>query len=240
MKRGRLALFGVILAAAVPDICQGLSVPLAAALSGRKALHRLSPLCMSSEVNDEDRHMAEERPMESDKQERSMSEQLQNLMSTIKNDASFSGKMPPFKVDDTSLLYFDVFLIINLVVSISFWVVHRMQVEFLGAAFNEACLMSVLWIGAGLYNGAFLHSAVDGHYKPGDERGGPKAAGMLGFHTYISAINLRLLFALIMAVLEHRPVGATAGEQLLPLEVGFGLIMMSFWRTVHSSYVPRV
>jgi hypothetical protein len=101
-------------------------------------------------------------------------------------------------------------------------------------------LLSLLWIAAGLYSGAFLHSAVDGHYGPGDDRGGPKAAGLLAFHTFVNAINLRLLVALALAVLGHRTVGSTPGEQLIPLEVGFGLVLMSAWRTIHSSFMSRL
>ncbi len=100
--------------------------------------------------------------------------------------------------------------------------------------------MSIMWIGAGLYTGAFLYSAVDGHYNPGDERGGPKAAGLLGFQTFLNAVNLRLVFALVSAVLQHRPVGSGLGEDLLPLEIGFGLVLMGCWRLFHSTFIPRI
>ena len=75
-------------------------------------------------------------------------------------------KLPPLQIDDTNLLLYDVMLLLNLVVSISFWVVHRMQFEFVALAFNEGCLLSILWILAGLYHGAFLDSAKDGHQPP--------------------------------------------------------------------------
>ena len=40
---------------------------------------------------------------------------------------------------------------------------------------------------------------------------------------------------------ENQPrVGAAAGEQLIPLEIAFGLLLMSLWRALHSRYVPRV
>jgi hypothetical protein len=149
-------------------------------------------------------------------------------------------KRPPVQVDDTYLLFYDIFLILNLCASISFWVVHRMDFNYIGSAFSEGCLMSILWIGAGLYTGAFLYSAVDGHYNPGDERGGPKAAGLLGFQTFLNAVNLRLVFALVSALLQHRPVGSGLGEDLLPLEIGFGLVLMGCWRLSHSSFVPRL
>lgn len=115
-----------------------------------------------------------------------------------------------------------------------------MQFDYLWTAFSEGCLLSVLWISAGLYTGAFLHSAVDGHYGAHDDRGGPKAAGLLAFQTFINTINLRLLLALIIAVIERRTVGSTGSEQLIPLEIGFGLILMSAWRTIHSSFVSRL
>lgn len=151
-----------------------------------------------------------------------------------------TGKRPPVQVDDTNLMLYDVFLLLNLSVSISFWVTHRMSIEYLSASFTEGCLFSILWMASGLYTGAFLYSAVDGHYGSGDARAGPKAAGLLGFHTFLNAVNLRLLVALALAVAEHRPVGTGFGEDVLPLEIGLGFILMSSWRTLHSSSVPRL
>lgn len=177
-----------------------------------------------------------------------------------------SFKLPPMKIDDSNLLLYDVFLLLNLSVSISFWVVHRMQLDFVALAFNEGCLLSILWIIAGLYHGAFLDSAKDGHQKPAyyigednseDEvaassketpfweippltKGGPSAAGLLAVNTFINTISLRLIVALAVAVVEHRPVFDDPLEQLIPYEVGFGLVLMSVWRTVHSAYTPRI
>lgn len=149
-------------------------------------------------------------------------------------------KLPPIQVDDTNLLLYDVFLIVNLTLSISFWVTYRMDFTFLPIAFSEGCLLSILWIVSGLYHGMFLYSAVDGHYGSADERGGPKAAATLALNTFINAVNLRLVFALLVAVAEHRPVGMASGEQLLPLEIGFGLLLMSSWRALHSFITPRI
>lgn len=150
------------------------------------------------------------------------------------------GKLPPVQVDDFSLLFYDLFLLINLSVSISFLVIHRMNFEYVGAAFNEGCLMSIFWICSGLLTGAFLNSAVDGHHGSMNTKdGGPKDAGILAAHTFINAINFRLIFALLVAVLEHRQVGPVIGEQIMQLEMGFGLILMVLWRTLHSSYVSR-
>jgi hypothetical protein len=115
-----------------------------------------------------------------------------------------------------------------------------MSFEFVGSAVSEGSLFCLLWIAAGLGNGAFLYSAVDGHYGSADERAGPKAAGLLGLYTFMSASNLRILVALATAVLEHRKVGQVAGEQLIPLEIVFGLVLMSMWRALHSTYTPRV
>lgn len=149
-------------------------------------------------------------------------------------------KLPPIQVDDTNLLLYDIFLIVNLTLSISFWVTYRMDFTFLPIAFSEGCLLSIFWIVSGLYHGMFLYSAVDGHYGSADERGGPKAAATLALNTFINAVNLRLLFALLVAVAEHRPVGMASGEQLLPLEIGFGLLLMSSWRAIHSFITPRI
>ena len=144
------------------------------------------------------------------------------------------------QVEDTNLLFYDVFLIVNLSASISFWVTHRMQIEFIPYAISEGCLLSIFWIAAGLYHGSFLMSAVDGHFGSADERGGPKAAAVLALNTFVNAVNLRLLFALVVAVVQHRQVGIDLGEQLLPLEIGCGLALMTFWRAVHSYITPRI
>jgi hypothetical protein len=147
-------------------------------------------------------------------------------------------KLPPMQVEDMNVLLYDIFLIVNLSLSTSFWVTHRLSFFHLASALNEGCLFSILWIVAGLYHGSFLRSAVDGHYE--DERGGPKAAALLAVNTFINATSLRLLLALFVAVVQHRPVGMNAGEELLPIEIGFGLMMMSSWRFLHSSFSPRI
>lgn len=149
-------------------------------------------------------------------------------------------KLPPLQVDDTNILLYDVFLIVNLSLSISFWVTNRMDFDYLPFAFSEGCLLSIFWVLSGLYNGMFLYSAVDGHYGSTDERGGPKAAAILALNTYVNTVNLRLLFALIVAMAEHRQVGISPSEQILPLEIGFGLLLMSSWRALHSSITPRL
>ena len=187
-------------------------------------------------------------------------------------------RLPPLFVEDWNVLYYDIFLIINLVVSISFWVVHRLDISYIGIAFNEGCLLSLLWIVSGLFNGSFLYSAIDGHQlrssnnnnsilnmritrnqvsgnnstlnatsatndigktKLPSNGGGPMAAGLLALHTYINTMNLRLVWALILAVLEHRSALSNASELLIPLEFGYGLVLMILWRTLHSSYVLR-
>ena len=181
-------------------------------------------------------------------------------------------RLPPFLVEDWNVLFYDLLLIINLVVSISFWVVHRMDISYIGIAFNEGCLLSLLWIVAGLFNGSFLYTAIDGHQHPNQNNnsimkmkitmnknmnqlvnttdttatdnhikrsGGPMAAGLLALHTYINTMNLRLVYALVVAVLEHRSALSNASELLIPLEFGYGLVLMILWRTLHSSYVLR-
>jgi hypothetical protein len=149
-------------------------------------------------------------------------------------------KLPPMQVEDLNILFYDVFLIVNLCLSISFWVTHRLSLEFLPSALNEGCLFSILWIFSGLYHGSFLMSSVDGHYGSSDERGGPTAAAALALSTFVSTVNLRLVFALVVAILQHRQIGINAGEQILPLEIGIGLVLMSGWRALHSSVTPRI
>lgn len=150
--------------------------------------------------------------------------------------------LPPIKVEDTEVLFYDVFLLLNLSLSISFWVVHRLSIMHIGSALSEGSLLCILWVAAGLYNGSFLFSALDGHYDPSksEGKGGPPAAGMLGLWTFVLTANLRIGIALLQAIIEHRPVGAVEGEQLIPLEILFGLVLMSAWRALHSSYVPRL
>jgi hypothetical protein len=192
-------------------------------------------LAMASEVNSEDRQPSSSTSQNQEKEPGF----LRKAIETWNREGSNLWKLPPIQVDDKNLLLYDVVLILNLVVSISFWVVHRMQLSYIGIAFSEGCLLSMCWIVSGLFSGAFLDSAVDGHYGSTDERGGPKAAGLLGFQTFVNTVNLRLLFALAVAFVQHRPVGNVGSEELIPLEIGFGLILMSFWRTLHSSFVPR-
>ena len=149
-------------------------------------------------------------------------------------------KLPPLKVEDVNVLFYDVFLLVNLSLSISFWVTHRLDFAYLPSALNEGCIFSLFWILAGLYHGSFLMSAVDGHYGSTDERSGPKAAAALGLTTYVSAVNMRLVFALASAVLHHRQVGGDPIEQLIPLEVGCGVFLMTMWRGLHSYVTPRI
>jgi hypothetical protein len=200
---------------------------------GRPMLSRPAAfsLAMSSEINSEDRQT----PIDT----KETPNTLDNVMRASSTPGRQLYKLPPLQVDDKNLLFYDVFLIINLVVSISFWVVHRMSFDYIGIAFNEGCLLSLCWIVSGLFSGAFLDSAVDGHYGSTDERGGPKAAGMLAFQTFINTISLRLIFALAVAFVQHRQVGVVSSEQLIPLEVGFGMVLMSFWRMLHSSFALR-
>lgn len=149
-------------------------------------------------------------------------------------------KPPPMQIEDTSVLFYDIFLILNLTLSISFWVVHRLSFQDILPAFSEGSLLCILWVIAGLWNGAFLFSAVDGHYDTNEAehegKGGPTSAALLGLSTFIGTANLRILIALGTAVLEHRKVGVTNGEELIPLEIAFGLMLMSAWRMLHSSY----
>lgn len=167
------------------------------------------------------------------------------VLSTINQNYSEiqeqTNKVPlPIEIQDMNVLYYDIFLILNLSVSISFWVVHRLSLFNIMDAFSEGCLLSILWIISGLYNGTFLYSAIDGHHDmTRDEsygKGGPKAAGLLGLWTFVGTINLRMVVALAMAVGEHRLVGTAGGEDLIPLELCFGLVLMSMWRNLHSTY----
>jgi hypothetical protein len=163
-----------------------------------------------------------------------------DIRSAIRSLMTWNG--PPIKIDDTNLLLYDTILLTNLSVSISFFVVHRLNYYFVPSSLNEGAVLSLCWIIAGLANGSFLYSAVDGHYDPRDEdyasKGGPKAAGLLAVSTFVSASSLRIVFALLFAMLDHRPVGS-GGEELIPLEIPFGLFLMSAWRTLHAEQTTR-
>ena len=168
---------------------------------------------------------------------------LTTLLDQLESETETTARKrrPPAQVEDSNLLLYDIILLLNLSLSISFWVVHRLDANYIAAALSEGCLMSLLWMGAGLYTGAFFYSAVDGHYTAADQKRGPQAAGWLGLNTFLHAVNLRLLFALLVAVVQHRPVGFSAlGEDLVPLEIGFGMVLMGLWRALHSWYTPRL
>lgn len=156
--------------------------------------------------------------------------------------AMFTWNGPPIKIDDTNLLLYDAILLTNLSVSISFFVAHRLNYFYVPSSLNEGALLSLCWIISGLANGSFLYSAVDGHYDPRDadyaDKGGPKAAGLLAVSTFVTTCSLRIAFALLLAVAEHRPVGS-GGEELIPLEIPFGLVLMSAWRTLHAEHTIR-
>jgi hypothetical protein len=173
------------------------------------------------------------------KEEKSIENTAKNFFATFIQENSTRGP-PPMQIEDGPLLIYDVFLILNLSVSISFWVVHRLSFTDIVPAFSEGSLLCILWIIAGLWNGAFLYSAVDGHYdvtkEENEGKGGPVSAAMLGLSTFIGTANLRILVALGMAFLDHRKVGITDGEELIPLEIAFGMMLMSAWRMLHSSY----
>lgn len=163
-----------------------------------------------------------------------------SIVDSLLKQISKPTKRPPVRVDDSNILLYDVILLINLAVTISFWVTHRMNFNYIGEAFSEGCLMSMLWIGSGLYTGAFLYSAIDGHHGSDDIiDGGPKGAGLLAAHTFTNAVNMRLVFALLVSMAEHRPVGLSVGEEIMPIEIGFGYMLMVLWRVLHSSYVTR-
>lgn len=149
---------------------------------------------------------------------------------SIFNQLSLPRKLPPIQIEDTNLLFYDLFLIINLAVSISYWVIHRMDIGYIGAAFNEGCLMSIAWIVGGIPTGAFSYYGT----------GTPKGAGIVAAITYVNAINIRLLVSLLIAVNEHRPVGTVIGEQIMTLEIGFGLLLMVLWRILYSSIISRI
>lgn len=207
---------------------------------------------LTDELCHDDSKTGEEQDPFLQRQGRSLSSSIQRLIDEIPFGYLFRGregreKLPPIIVEDTNVLFYDVFLIVNLSLSISMWVTHRLDATYLPFAFNEGCFFASLWILAGLYHGSFLYSAVDGHYDPmsNSEKSGPKAAAALAFNTYINAINLRLLAALIGAWVQHRQVGliingGDAMEQLIPLEMTCGIVLMPLWRALHSSYTPRI
>lgn len=156
---------------------------------------------------------------------------------------ALTAPLPPPDVDDADLLLYDVVLLVNLSASLSFMVVHRLDPSYLPSGLHEGAVLSICWILAGLANGAFLRSAVDGHYdllsEEYDAKGGPRGAGLLAVSTFVTTSSLRIIFALAAAVAEHRRVGV-GGEELIPLEIVFGVVLMSAWRCAHSANTPRI
>lgn len=146
--------------------------------------------------------------------------------------------LPPIQIEDISVVLFDVFLLTNLSVGISFFVCHRMSLQYISPAVSEGVLLSILWVISGLYYGTFLGSAINGHSDMDQieqtPKGGPIAAGILALSTFVTTSSLRIIVALAAAFIEHRPVGVAPGEELIPLEIGFGLVLMSRWRYIWS------
>jgi len=151
--------------------------------------------------------------------------------------------LPPIQIEDTPLVLYDVFLLMNLSISISICVCHRLQLQYITPAFSEGALLSILWILSGLYYGTFLFSSRNGHYDVSNmdetQKGGPLAAGTLALSTFVTTASLRIIVALTAAFIEHRPVGVAPGEELIPLEIGFGLVLMSAWRYLWSAEVNQ-
>lgn len=156
----------------------------------------------------------------------------------LKSEFSVSfQRIRNFDVEDTQVLFYDVFLLLNLSVSVSFWVIHRGDpFPYIANSLSEGALLSILWISAGLANGMFLYegyeSKTNGNYEP-------KSVGMQALNSFVSVCNMRIILALIKAVLGHRHVGDIDEELLVPLELGGGIVMMSFWRMLYSTYVTR-
>jgi hypothetical protein len=174
-----------------------------------------------------------------------------NLRAFLGSIASRPWSLPPFRVDDINLLYYDVFLLINLVVSISLYVTHRLDVSYLGIAFSEGCLLSIAWVCSGLLStGAFLKSAIDGQTYEAKSKGSDSSnsseethfqnsPGLVACSTFVNAMNLRLILALGSAAWEHVPVGSQALDSMLPLEMAFGLVLMTVWRTIYAFVVQQ-
>ena len=175
---------------------------------------------------------------------------LFNKLINKKSAQNSKEKTLNFRIEDSELVLYDVFLLLNLSVSVSVWVVHRKDpLNHLLSAIGEGSLLCLLWVSIGLINGLFLYSAIDGHYNPDENgrdgkiddenNGGPRAAGWLAFNTFVSVINVRLFIALVEAVTAHRRIGDIDQEGLMTLESIFGLVLMSSWRMLHSSYILR-
>jgi len=146
---------------------------------------------------------------------------------------------PPFIVEDTQILFYDITLLVNLCVCISTLVIHRNASPMLHIidGFSEGSLLSLIWLVSGLWNGAFLYSAADGHYPPSAEES-PKRAGLLAFNTFVTTMNIRILLVLIDKFVLHKAATNGAMNMIL-LELVFGLGLMSFWRMLRSYIIPR-
>ena len=62
---------------------------------------------------------------------------LTTIPSTLWSMLTGNGGRPPIQVDDTNVLFYDVLLLLNLSVSISFGVTHRMNLSYISSALDE-------------------------------------------------------------------------------------------------------
>jgi len=101
---------------------------------------------------------------------------------------------PADRIQDVQLLLFDVFLLLNLTLSASFWVVYRLDVaKTMTVALNEGCIFVICWIISGVLNDAF--SIKVSSLRDSDEKVSPELKTAI--NTFMLASVLRLGLALL-------------------------------------------
>jgi hypothetical protein len=172
---------------------------------------------------------------------------------------------PADRIQDVQLLLFDVFLILNLTLSASFWVVYRLDVaKTMTVALNEGCVFAFCWIVAGVFNDAFRseESSIDVSTaslpRKGDEGLTQNPYLTTAINTFLTASVLRLVLALFaLAASSASSEAATLFDaspkltssflgvhdsqsaKLIPLEFGLGAILMTTWRMIHAQFKVR-
>jgi len=101
---------------------------------------------------------------------------------------------PTDRIQDVQLLLFDVFLLLNLTLSASFWVVYRLDVaKTMTVALNEGCIFVICWIISGVLNDAFRIKVSS--LRDSDEKVSPELKTAI--NTFMLASVLRLGLALL-------------------------------------------
>uniref|UniRef100_A0A7S2QVV8 Uncharacterized protein n=1 Tax=Triparma pacifica TaxID=91992 RepID=A0A7S2QVV8_9STRA len=130
---------------------------------------------------------------------------------------------PPLNLDFAlPLIIYDVFLLMNLSISLNLWVYHSISLlppfTGLNSAFVEGSRLSVCWE---------ISSISSSFYHPPNVKSEPAIRAATA---YTTATALLLTEELARAAMDN----GIAGNLFLAQEIGFGGLLMVVWRTMHS------